>query len=65
MTNDNTPDFTSDDLPTMEPSTRKKARKGAAIGLGLFAALLIADDLVKRFQSKKTVKVQVEDKPES
>lgn len=56
-------------LPDENSDTRKKVRKTAAIGLGLCAALLLVDDLVRRFQRRKNVTVavagSVDDKPAS
>lgn len=63
MTTENTPDNVTE-LPTKKRATRQKVKAGAAIGLGLFAALLIIDDGVKRLKNRKT-ETPVEDSPES
>lgn len=55
----------NDKLPEPENETRQKVRKGAYIGLFAFGALLLIDDAVKRFQTKKHVKIVAEDQPEA
>lgn len=63
MTTETTPDNVTE-LPTPKRETRQKVKAGAAIGLGLFAALLIIDDGVKRLKRKKP-ETPVEDTPAS
>lgn len=63
MTTETTPDNVVE-LPSKKRETRQKVKAGAAIGLGLFAALLIIDDGVKRLKRKKNDE-PVEDSPAS
>ena len=55
----------TDEIPTMEPQTRSKVKKGVAIGVFAAGALLLIDDQVKRFRNRKNVVVTVTDKDES
>ena len=64
MSEQNTTDLT-ESVPTLEPDTRKKIQKGTTIALGAVAVLLLVDDQVKRFKRRKTVKVVVEEKPDT
>lgn len=64
MSEQNTTDLT-EATPTLEPSTRKKIKKGTTIALGAVAVLLLVDDQVKRFKSRKSVKLTVVDKPDT
>lgn len=53
----------TENLPTLEPATRDKVKRGLA-AVGIFAAaLLLIDKLVKRFKNRKTVTVTVTENP--
>lgn len=51
----------TDAAPTMEPKTRTKVKKVAAIGVLAAGTLLLIDDQVKRFRNRKNVHVVVTD----
>lgn len=51
----------TEDVPTMENDTRKKIKKGVAIGVFAAGALLLIDDQVKKFRARKNVTVIVTD----
>lgn len=55
----------TDALPTMENDTRKKVKKGVAVGVFAAAALLLIDDRVKKFRARKDVTVTVTDSDSS
>jgi len=65
MDNETTVHDITDSLPTLETETRSNVKKWATIGAIATAALLVADDQVKRFRRRKNVKVVVTDNPES
>lgn len=63
MSTDNIIDIT--DALRKETPVRSKARKGAYGTILIAGSLLLVDDLVKRFSSKKRVKVSVADVPQT
>lgn len=62
--NEQTFDIT-EPIPTLEPETRTKVKKMVFIGIAAVGILLLIDDQVKKFKTKKSVEVTVTDLPSS
>lgn len=65
MSKENVTNVTSA-LPSMDPSTTSRVKRGATIAAAVVGALLVADEGVKRLRRNKKVEVVVTDTtPES